>query len=228
MAIKYESVVPWGRSYEEYLKMFALEEADLRKTILGCGDGPASFNRAMTEKGRKVISVDPIYEFNAEQLRERIKATYDTVIEQTRQNKDKFVWTNIRDVHELGEIRMTAMTAFLEDYEKGKKEGRYICAMLPTLPFEEEQFELALSSHFLFLYSDNLSLDFHIQAIDEMLRVAQEVRVFPILDANAKRSDYVDEVIKRYSGFGHMIEEVLVDYEFQCGGNKMLKIAKKL
>ena len=217
MAIKYESVVPWGRSYEEYLKMFALEEADLRKTILGCGDGPASFNRAMTEKGRKVISVDPIYEFNAEQLRERIKATYDTVIEQTRQNKDKFVWTNIRDVHELGEIRMTAMTAFLEDYEKGKKEGRYICAMLPTLPFEEEQFELALSSHFLFLYSDNLSLEFHIQAIDEMLRVAQEVRVFPILDANAKRSDYVDEVIKRYSGFGHMIEEVLVEDEVQCG-----------
>ncbi len=44
MSIKYSTVVPWGRSYNEYLDMFNLNKSDLGKKILGCGDGPASFN----------------------------------------------------------------------------------------------------------------------------------------------------------------------------------------
>ena len=47
MEIKYESVVPWGRTFEEYVDMFNLTEVDLDKSILGCGDGPASFNYTM-------------------------------------------------------------------------------------------------------------------------------------------------------------------------------------
>jgi len=99
--------------------------------------------------------------------------------------------------------------------------------MLPNLPFENKQFDLALSSHFLFLYTDNLSLEFHIEAIDEMLRVAREVRIFPLLDLNGVRSLYVDEVINKYSEIGYSVNEVIVDYEFQKGGNTMLKIAQK-
>ncbi|BDZ69232.1 hypothetical protein GCM10025860_26800 [Methanobacterium ferruginis] len=53
MAIKYDSVVPWGRSYEEYLEMFNLTSFDLIKSILSCGDGPASFNSSMNQKGKK-------------------------------------------------------------------------------------------------------------------------------------------------------------------------------
>lgn len=57
MGFTLDQVVPWGRSYEEYLAMFALTEADLHKRILGCGDGPASFNAELTKRGGKVISV---------------------------------------------------------------------------------------------------------------------------------------------------------------------------
>ena len=39
-----DQVVPWGRSFDEYRRMFALTDADLSRVILGCGDGPASFN----------------------------------------------------------------------------------------------------------------------------------------------------------------------------------------
>jgi hypothetical protein len=44
MAMKLEKVVPFGRSLDEYLKMFALSASDLQQRILGVGDGPASFN----------------------------------------------------------------------------------------------------------------------------------------------------------------------------------------
>ena len=39
-----DKVVPWGRSFDEYQRMFALTENDLGLKIVGCGDGPANFN----------------------------------------------------------------------------------------------------------------------------------------------------------------------------------------
>jgi hypothetical protein len=42
-------VSPWGRSFEDFRRMFALSDADLRLRILGCADGPASFNVEFTE-----------------------------------------------------------------------------------------------------------------------------------------------------------------------------------
>lgn len=227
MTIKYESVVPWGRTFEEYIDMFSLTESDLDKYILGCGDGPASFNCTMNQTGKKVVSIDPIYQFTKDDILKRIDDTYQNVINQTMQNQDKFIWTKIKDVEDLGGIRMIAMKKFLEDYNVGKKEKRYVFAELPTLPFEDNQFDLSLSSHFLFLYTDNLSLEFHIQSINEMLRISREVRIFPLLDVNTKRSPYVDEVIGRYIEMGYCIDEVKVDYEFQKGGNTMLKISCK-
>ena len=53
-------VVPWGRSFEEYRRMFALSDADLQLKILGCADGPASFNAEASRLGHSVISIDPI------------------------------------------------------------------------------------------------------------------------------------------------------------------------
>lgn len=52
-----------------------------------------------------------------------------------------------------------------------------------VLPLERGsgKFDIALSSHFLFFYSAQLSAEFHLQALREMLRVAREVRVFPLL-----------------------------------------------
>ena len=226
MAIKYKSVVPWGRSYQEYVGMFKLSESDLDKKILGCGDGPASFNSVMKKRDKPVVSIDPIYQFSTAAIEKRIEDTYPVVIDQTRQHLDKFIWTRIRNIEELAEIRMKAMREFLKDYETGKNEGRYIYAELPTLPFEDDQFDLVLSAHFLFFYSDNLTYEFHLQSIEEMLRVAPEVRIFPLLDVNAVRSPYADRLIDRYSNRGFNASEIKVDYEFQKKGNTMLKIER--
>lgn len=228
MTVKYESVVPWGRTFEEYVDMFQLTQWDLEKDILGCGDGPASFNSIMNKNGKKVISIDPIYRFSVQEIEKRIEETYQNVIDQTRKNHYKFIWNKIKDVDHLGKIRMSAMKEFLSDYDIGKNEKRYIYAQLPNLPFKDKQFDLALSSHFLFLYSDILSMDFHLEAINEMLRTSREVRIFPLLDVNAVRSEHVDKIIGIYTEMDYCVEEIKVDYEFQKGGNTMLKITNKV
>ena len=224
MTFHYDEVVPWGRSFDEYRQMFQLTDEDLGRRILGCGDGPASFNCAMAARGHEVISYDPLYRLSTPEIRQRIAATFADVIAQTRQNDDKFVWDTIPTVDALGQVRMAAMDEFLADYERGKQAGRYVAGELPALPFADQEFGLALSSHFLFLYSDQLTLEFHLRAICEMVRVAQEVRIFPLLDVNANPSPHVAPVCRLLTARGKSVRVETVSYEFQKGGNRMLQI----
>jgi len=222
MGFTLETVVPWGRSYDEYLAMFSLSEIDLNKRLLGCGDGPASFNAELTKRGGRIVSVDPVYQFSAKDIRSRIDASYEEVMKQTARNCDEFVWRHVKTVAELGSIRMEAMEIFLADYPNGY--GRYVSGELPHLPFADKEFDLALCSHFLFLYSEQLSLEFHVQSIKELCRVASEVRIFPLLELGSVKSRHLDKVTSR------LAEEQLawnikeVQYEFQKGGNEMLRI----
>jgi len=220
-----EKVVPWGRSYEEYVAMFDLSSADLGLRILGCGDGPAAFNGELSRRGGRIVSIDPLYAYETEQIRIRIGETFPTIMAQVRRNRDDFVWDRIASVEALGALRMAAMETFLGDVDKGKKEGRYVAARLPDLPFEDGSFDLALSSHLLFLYSDHLSLTFHVAALWEMLRVAREVRVFPLLALDGSPSPHLQPVVESLSLKGCNVETRLVSYEFQRGGNAMLVVA---
>ena len=224
MAFTLDKIVPWGRSFDEYVAMFDLSKEDLEKRILGCGDGPANFNSILTKKGRQIISVDPIYHFSADEIRTRICETYEKVMEQTRQNKNEFVWRHISSVEELGRVRMEAMKEFLSDYMTGRKEGRYIEAGLPDLPFKDKAFDIALCSHFLFLYSEQLSEDFHVQSIRELCRVSSETRIFPLLELGAKESRHLRKVIDILAKTGFAVSIEKVPYEFQQGGNEMMKI----
>jgi hypothetical protein len=219
-----DQVVPWGRSFDEYARMFALSDEDLRLRVLGCGDGPASFNAGATRRGASVISCDPIYRYDADQLRGRIASTYDEILVQTRRNAGEFLWTTIRSVDELGQTRMAAMNEFLADYETGRREGRYVAAELPNLPFGDASFDLALCSHFLFLYTAQLGEPFHRTATRELCRVAGEVRIFPLLALGGTSSPFVEPVADDLSRNGLAVSIEQVPYEFQRGGNRMMRI----
>ncbi len=223
MPFELSKVVPWGRTLEEYETMFSLTDDDLKKSIASLGDGPASFNAEMKKLNNTVISFDPIYEFTKEQLLNRIEETKDVVMKQTKENKKNFIWTSIRDAEDLEKIRMRAMYKFLNDFEKGKQENRYISHELPNKTnFQDKYFDIGLSSHFLLLYTQ-LGLEFHIRAIDEMLRICKEIRIFPILDLDANESSLLQPIINHYNA-AYTVEVEKVEYIFQKNGDKMLVI----
>ena len=226
MTFQLKEIVPWGRSYSEYVAMFALSDDDLGKTILGCGDGPANFNAELTKRGGTIVSVDPLYAYDVDDIRKRIDETFDQVIQETRINVNEFVWEHIRSVDELGNVRMQAMRDFLSDYPRGKLEARYVAESAPILSFPDNSFGLAVVSHFLFLYSDHLDLKFHIDAITELCRVCGETRVFPLLQLGAAPSCHLKPLIDHFKAYGYDVSQVRVPYEFQRGGNQMLQIKK--
>ena len=224
MGFTIDQVVPWGRNLAEYQRMFTLTPEDLDRKTLGCGDGPASVNAELSSLSKNYTSLDPIYQFSAQQIQERIEATATIIEDQLTENKADYNWDYYQSPQQLVQVRLKAMNRFLLDFELPKHSKRYIAAALPDLPFDNHSFDLVLCSHLLFTYSDQLDEKFHQQSALEMCRVGTEVRIFPLLESNGKTSRHVDSVVDYLQQHDVKAEVLSVDYEFQKGGNQMLKL----
>lgn len=224
MAMKLKNVVPLGRSFDEYRLMFNLSKSDLNKRIIGVGDGPASFNAEMKEMDKTVVSVDPIYFFTAKDISQKFNKVFDNIIEQVKNTPGDWTWTYHMSPDDLKLHRKEALDRFTKDFEDGKKEGRYITGELPALQFQDGAFDIALCSHFLFLYSEHYDYNFHKAAVYEMLRIAKEVRIFPLLDMMLRHSPYIEPLTKELERDGFTVKIRKVPYEIQRGGNEMMWI----
>ncbi len=223
MAVNLDAVAPFGRSLDEYQKMFNLSEDDLSKNILGIGDGPASFNAEMLKRGHVVTSLDPLFAFSGKDIEQRFYRVVGDVIQQVQATSDNWVWTYHQSPDDLRKNREEALRLFVKDFDSGKQQGRYRVGELPhLLGVEDQSYDLALCSHFLFLYSDHFDCEFHQAAIQEMLRVASEIRVFPLLTLRGEYSPHVEPVVQMLQANRFRVSIQRVDYELQRGGHEML------
>lgn len=193
--------------------MFDLSPDDLDLRILDCAAGPSSFNAELSQRGGNVVSCDPIYQFTGEQIESRIE-----------ENRDRYVWGSAQNPKAIVERRMDTMRRFLGDYPLGLRQGRYHAVGLPLLPFRMDSFGLALCSHFLFTYSQLLSLEFHILSVMELCRVGGEARIFPLLDISGEPSAHLKPFLEELESQGYHAQVRPVPYEFQIGGNEMLSV----
>lgn len=220
-----DGIVPWGRRLWEYRAFFVLEEADLRGPVLDVGSGPSSFAAEASVAGARVTAVDPLYALPGEAIAQRFEETRGAMMEGMRQARYRFCWSHYGSPDAIEKIRREALALFLADYEcEGAR--RYVEASLPRLPFSDSDFRLALSSHLLFLYGDDLDFAFHLDALHELLRVADEVRVFPLLNLDGRPSSHLPGVLTHFAREGMRPELVPVPYEFQKGATKMLRLRR--
>ena len=204
-----------GRTFAEYRRMFDLDVANLQgKAVLDCPGGPGSFTAVASELAASIVAVDPVYGPPVDELEGLCRRSVAENVAQLQQKKDLFVWEHYRDVETRGRFQRAAAERFLADYAQHR--GRYLPAGLPNLPFRDDQFDLTLSANLLFLYDDRLSEAFHLDAIDELLRVTRgEVRIFPLVGLDRKRSDYLDAVTAHLDDRDAATSFVEVPYELQ-------------
>ncbi len=127
MGFTLDQVVPWGRNWEEYQRMFSLTEDDLNlRRFLGCADGPASANAELHQRGVRYVSLDPIYQFSGQQIEERIAATAPVIIERLEENRADYRWDHHESPRHLVEVRRATMDRFLQDFEANDSSERYI------------------------------------------------------------------------------------------------------
>jgi hypothetical protein len=224
MAVSFDQIVPWGRSRREYELMFRLRAGDLSGGVLDCGGGPASFTAEMSASNLRAVAVDPIYAFSGSQILARFEEVVEPMISQVRATPEDWTWSYHRDPDDLCANRRAVIEKFLADYDRGLREQRYITGELPSLPFDPGSFGLAVCSHLLFLYSDLLSEDFHVRSVLELCRIADEVRLFPLLTLRREPYPHLAAVRSALDSKGLASEIVRVDYELQRGGNQMLRV----
>jgi hypothetical protein len=224
MGVHLDQIVPWGRSFHEYCRMFNLSAQNLSHCVLDCGGGPASFVAEMSARGHGAVSVDPVYKYSGPEIRARFEATAEQMLSQVRATPSDWVWSYHRGPDDLLANRRAALETFLADYERGLREGRYVIGELPSLPFASGSFAVAVCSHLLFLYSDLLSEGFHIESLRELCRVAHEVRLFPLLTLRRESSPHLAAARSALDAEGLNSEIVRVDYELVRGGNQMLRV----
>ena len=219
-----ERIVFIGRSFDEYMRMFDLEPEDLsNRRILDCPAGACSFTAKSNLLGADVTAADIAYFYPPDVLSEKGLQDIGHAMQQLDQVKDNFVWEYFNSIEDLREARIEALADSTRD--RNSTPGRYIPVTLPGLPFRDQEFDLTLSAHFLFMYGDRLDYDFHVQTLQELLRVTkEEVRIFPIVDLSSRRYEHLDQLIELVTAKGWNVEIVEVPYEFQKGANHMLRI----
>ena len=78
-------------------------------------------------------------------------------------------------------------------------------------------------SHLLFTWADQLGYDWHLASLRELVRVADEVRVFPtVMQGPDNLVPFWDELMTELRADGVKHETRRVDYEFQVGAQEML------
>lgn len=225
MGMKLDSVVPFGRTLAEYRLMFNLTDADLQCQILDIAAGPASFTAEMYCLGYQVTAIDPIYKFSGAEIKQRFNDCVDRIIGQVENTSQDWVWKFHKSPADLRRNRELALQLFLADYDVGKIAGRYIAGEVPN-EIGTTAYDLILCSHFLLLYSAQLSWEFHYQTVTKLLQHTHELRIFPLLTLMLDRSPYLDRLCEYLEKIGYQTQIVPVEYELQPGGNEMLKICK--
>jgi hypothetical protein len=228
--IELDRIVFMGRTYQEYMSMFDLDESMLRHgRVLDCAAGPSSFTAEANKSGMTVAASDILYNVPFGALAEKGRQDIEEVYQKMDDAPGLFVWKYYKNRNHACKLRHDALNNFLQDFPEGIREGRYVHAELPRLPFADQTFSLVLSSHFLFLYGDRLNIDFHIASLKEMARVSSgEVRVYPLQGLDAKPYSHMDEVLSCLRAQGIHAELVPTPFEFQRGANRMLKLNRKL
>lgn len=212
-----------SRSLDEYRAMFHLTDADLARRILDCPGGAAGFTGEVHALGGDVTACDTAYfEYGPEELAVLAAAEADRGNHYVRAHSEQYEWTFFANPNAHQRIRQQAGQRFAAHIRQHPE--RYVAGRLPSLPFADASFDLALSSHLLFSYSDTLDHDFHVRSMGELMRVTRdELRIFPLVAVGASEQyPRLDELLDDLRAHGISGDVVDVDYEFQRGGNQML------
>jgi SAM-dependent methyltransferase len=219
-------VLVTSRAYDEYVAFFDVEVGALRgRRVLDCSAGASSFVARACRNGVSAVAVDPAYAMGRDALAEVAgRGLRDGNLIADR-FPGRFTWDWYGSVEARERMRTRALAEFVLD--RAEHPARYVTGSLPSLPFPDDAFDLALCSHLLFTWADRLGRDWHLAALRELCRVATEVRVFPtVLQGAGDPVPFWNDLMGHLHALGLRTERRQVPYEFQVGADTMLVVTR--
>lgn len=180
-------MVVTSRSYAEYCAMFDLAEHDLGGGVADVCAGGSSFVAECGRQGVRAVAIDPAYASDRHSLAAAVRAAVADGHAIIAAHADRFVWDYYAGTDHHRSVREAAAERFLAD--RDARPGSYVAGALPHLPLRDGAVDLVLCSHLLFTWCALFDADWHLAALQELLRVARrEVRVFPLVAAGTGES----------------------------------------
>lgn len=211
----------WVYDLEDYKSMFALTEHDLSCKILDYPGKISCFNAEMHALGHdNVVSADAYYDLAPMDMVKHVDYVIQELAEKWNQLLESCFENEERETASLQNKWNQYAQKFLADYSDGVKAGRYLFARLPQFPFESHQFDLALCSDLLNMKNGDLLTD----VVFELTRVAREVRVFPLLNAQGKVADELGPTLLALQESNVGLEVRQVPYKIHAKENAMLRL----
>ncbi|KEF37786.1 hypothetical protein M670_03092 [Schinkia azotoformans MEV2011] len=218
------------RSYQEYKEMFMLKEGLLRNgRILDIASGASSLTAELNQKGYEAIAVDPLYTLTSEEIYDLGKKEIKIASQKLSQNENLFIWDNYKSLKHHDEIRERSLNQFIESYREDNNKEKYISATLPFLPFDNDTFSLVFCNHFLFLYREQFDYKFHLDAINEMIRITQKggsILIYPLVDFKDGIYLHLNKLIDDISEIGINIKINKTEFRFLPSATNFLTIEK--
>ncbi|MNH74769.1 hypothetical protein D3C73_269880 [compost metagenome] len=228
MKLDLERIVFIGRTYSEYLAMFDLHETELAgRVILDCPAGACSFTAEGGRRGYDIIAADIAYQFGPDELELKGIQDLSHSKERLEEARSEYMWDYYGSVEGHQKYREEALA--LSSEHRRQFPEKYIYAEFPKLPFADQSVDLTLSAHFLFMYADRLSEQFHEESLLELMRITrEEIRIFPLVDLSSRRYEALDKLIQLAASRGWVAEERKTDYRFQRDADRYLKLTRQL
>ncbi|USQ14984.1 hypothetical protein J2N86_06725 [Legionella lytica] len=217
-------LVLWGHNVDEYRDMFDLSQDDMNSRILEYGCGPSAVNAQQFHEAHEAVSCDPLFVLDKDTLSSKAVMIFSEMVHEVQKEQDKFDFSEYGSLEQLIEKRQRGMKEFFADYEQGKAEGRYYGAADYHLPYPDFSFDFALSAHYLFADLEDQTIDFHLNVIRELARVAKEVRIFPLIDREGKTSELLGPVLLQLQQENYGVEVREVVYHLHKAENAMLRV----
>lgn len=218
------------RSFGEYKDMFVLKDELLeRGPILDVSAGASSFVAEANNKGFSAVAIDPSYKLTPDQIEQYGKSEIDSSTQKLSKLTDQFLWDYYGDLEFHRKNREHSLELFVDDYRKDYEKKRYINGALPELTFQDDSFSLILCSHFLFLYQEQFDYAFHLQAVQEMVRVCRsggEIRIYPLVGFKRELHPNLNELMNTLKGNGLEVDLITTDFRFIPGATHVLSIKK--
>lgn len=218
------------RSFAEYVAMFALEDAELRRgPVLDAAGGASSFAAEARARGIRAAAADPRYALSPAELYEQSVEEIAASTAKIEKLKEAFDWTFYGSVEAHRANRERSLEAFRANYDGPEGRSTYRAAALPALPFDDESFALVLCSHFLFLYEEQFSYDFHRAAVKELYRLVApggELRIYPLHSLRFAQYERLDELLAELEAMGAVAETLPSRLPFIPGSTRLLRVGK--
>ncbi len=200
-------------SLADYQKIFDLTNQDLQKKLLDFPAGVSSVNAELNALGLTMVSADPLYSLNQTQMQ---RFAQDNLKKNIAETQDPILIANWKRSTEL----------FLDDYEKGQQQGRYIAMPLPPFSQSHSPYELLLCMDLLF--SQSFSKPYETtELMNDLAKLAAEVRIYPLPEDKSSVNCALGPIMLEFQQRNFGVEVKAIEWPNEGAYSAMLRIWAK-